>query len=162
VHQKITQSDFRRALGFFATGVTIITVDYEGEINGMTANAFCSVSLDPPLVLVCVSQKARTHARITSKKRFGVNILACDQQPIAEYYAFSIPDHTHAERAGASFQRTARGTPFLNGGLAYLECRLHSLYDAGDHTIFTAEVEEVVFREGRPLLFFRGSYLNNI
>ena len=76
----VTQADFRKALGSFATGVTVITVDYEGEVHGMTANAFSSVSLDPPLVLVCVDHRARTHAHLHARKRFGVNVLAENQQ----------------------------------------------------------------------------------
>ncbi len=125
----------------------------------MTANAFASVSLDPPLVLVCVDHRARTHAHLHAKKRFGVNVLAEDQQTISEYYARAAQDHGHAERdAGASFGRTAHGTPVLNGALAYLECRLHTAQDAGDHTIFIAEVEEVVVREGDPLLYYRSQY----
>lgn len=155
---KIIQSDFRKAMGYFATGVTVISVDHDNEIHGMTANAFCSVSLDPPLVLVCVNQKAQTHARMNTKKRFGVNVLASSQEAISEYYALQIPDHTHAERAGARFDRTTHGTPVLHGALAYLECKLHSSLDAGDHTVFIAEVENVILREGEPLLFFRGDY----
>jgi flavin reductase (DIM6/NTAB) family NADH-FMN oxidoreductase RutF len=155
----VTQAEFRKALGSFATGVTVITVDYEGEVNGMTANAFASVSLDPPLVLVCVDHKARTHAHLHAKKRFGVNVLAEDQQMISEYYARPSQDHRHAEReAGAGFDRTAHGTPVLRDALAYLECRLHTAQDAGDHTIFIAEVEEVVVRNGDPLLYHRGEY----
>jgi len=155
----VTQADFRRALGCFATGVTVITVDYEGEVHGMTANAFTSVSLDPQLVLVCVDHKARTHAHLHAKKRFGVNVLASDQQAISRYYARPARTHEHAEEeAGARFDHTAQGTPVLHGALAYLECRLHTAQDAGDHTIFIAEVEDVVVREGEPLLFFRGNY----
>ena len=155
----VAQAEFRKALGCFATGVTVITVDYEGEVHGMTANAFASVSLDPQLVLVCVDHRARTHAHLHAKKRFGVNVLAEDQQVISEYYARTAQDHAHAERdAGASFSRTSHGTPVLNGALAYLECRLHTAQDAGDHTIFIAEVEEVVVREGNPLLYYRSEY----
>src|SRR5499427_10034062 len=153
----LTQAEFRKALGCFATGVTVITVDHEDEVHGMTANAFASVSLDPMLVLVCVDQKARTHAHLHAKKRFGVNVLAEDQRKISEYYA--RPARTHeraAEEAGARFERTRHGTPVLHGALAYLECRLHSAQDAGDHTIFIAEVEDVVMRDGKPLLFFQG------
>ncbi len=154
-----TQADFRKALGCFATGVTVITVDYEGEVHGMTANAFTSVSLDPQLVLVCVNHKARTHAHLHAKKRFGVNVLASDQRAISEYYAKPARTHEHAEEeAGARFDHTEKGTPVLHGALAYLECRLHTVQDAGDHTIFIAEVEDVVVREGEPLLFFRGGY----
>ena len=155
----VTQSDFRKALGSFATGVTVITVDHEGDVHGMTANAFTSVSLDPLLVLVCVDHKARTHAHLQAKKRFGVNILAENQQAISEYYARPTATHQRAEQeAGARFDRTTHGTPVLHGALAYLECRLHSAEDAGDHTIFIAEVEDVVVRAGDPLLFFRGNY----
>jgi flavin reductase len=155
----LSSTEFRRALGCFATGVTIITVDLEGEVQGMTANAFASVSLDPPLVLVCVEHSARTHAHLHAKKRFGINILAENQRAISEYYARAVHVHETAEaEAGARFDRTAHGTPILHGALAYLECRLQTAQDAGDHTIFIAEVEEVVVREGQPLTFFRGRY----
>ncbi len=155
----VTQAEFRSALGSFATGVTVITVDYEGEVHGMTANAFSSVSLDPPLVLVCVDHRARTHTHLHARKRFGVNVLAQDQQIISEYYARPAQDHRHAEQeAGAHFDRTAHGTPVLKGALTYLECRLHTSQDAGDHTIFIAEVEQVVVRAGDPLLYHRGEY----
>ena len=154
-------------MGQFATGVTIITVDLEGDghgevhgaVHGMTANAFASVSLDPPLVLVCVDHSTRTHAHLHARKRFGINVLREDQRAISEYYARPERDHDHAEAAaGARFDRTKHGTPMLHGTLAYLECRLHSSQVAGDHTIFIAQVEDVVVHEGDPLLFFRGKY----
>src|SRR5437764_11142621 len=145
-------------MGYFATGVTVITVDYEGQVQGMTANAFTSVSLDPMLVLVCVDHRARTHAHLHAKKRFGVNVLSDQQRAVSEFYARSSELHQHPEQAGARFDRTPHGTPVLHGALAYLECRLHTAQDAGDHTIFIAEVEDVVVREGDPLLYFRGEY----
>jgi flavin reductase (DIM6/NTAB) family NADH-FMN oxidoreductase RutF len=154
----VNQADFRRAMGCFATGVTVITVDQDGEVHGMTANAFSSVSLDPMLVLVCVDHRARTHAHLHARKRFGINVLAENQRAISEYYARASETHQHADQAGAHFDRTQHGTPVLHGALAYLECRLHSAQDAGDHTIFIGEVEELVVREGDPLLFFRGNY----
>ena len=151
--------DFRRAMGRFATGVTIVTVDLDGEVHGMTANAFASVSLDPMLVLVCVDHTTRTHAHLHAKKRFGINVLGEDQRTISEYYARTERTHENAEvEAGARFEHTPHGTPMLQGALAYLECRLRSAEEAGDHTIFIAEVEDVVVREGEPLLFFRGKY----
>jgi flavin reductase (DIM6/NTAB) family NADH-FMN oxidoreductase RutF len=172
---KLNPVDFRKAMGCFATGVTIITVDLESEesgevrgemhgevhgaVHGMTANAFASVSLDPPLVLVCVDSKTRTHEHMHARKRFGINVLGENQRAISEYYARPERTHERAEaEAGAKFDRTKHGTPVLHGSLAYLECRLHSAQDAGDHTIFIAEVEDVVVREGNPLLFFRGKY----
>jgi flavin reductase (DIM6/NTAB) family NADH-FMN oxidoreductase RutF len=155
----LSQTEFRKAMGCFATGVTIITLDLEGEVQGMTANAFASVSLDPPLILVCVDHSARTHAHMHAKKRFGINILGEHQRDISEYYALPVHTREHAEEeAGARFDRTAQGTPILHGALAYLECRLQSAEEAGDHTIFIAEVEDVVVRQGEPLLFFRGKY----
>jgi flavin reductase (DIM6/NTAB) family NADH-FMN oxidoreductase RutF len=155
----LSSAEFRRAMGCFATGVTIITLDLEGEVHGMTANAFASVSLDPPLLLVCVDRSARTHAHMHAKKRFGINILEQGQRVISEYYARAVHIHGRAEEeAGARFERTAHGTPILHGALAYLECKLQSTQEAGDHTIFIAEVEDVVMRQGQPLLFFRGAY----
>ncbi len=156
----VASADFRRALGCFATGVTIITLDDNGEVHGMTANAFTSVSLDPPLVLVCVDHKARTHAHLHARKRFGVNVLAEGQRAVSDYYARAERSHAEAEEAGASFDRTPHGTPVLHDALAYLECRLETVYEAGDHSIFIAEVEDVVVCDGDPLLFFRGKYRN--
>jgi flavin reductase (DIM6/NTAB) family NADH-FMN oxidoreductase RutF len=146
-------------MGSFATGVTVITVDDQGTVEGMTANAFTSVSLNPLLVLVCVDRQARTHAHLHARKRFGVNVLAEAQRAIADYYA--RPDRTHdraEQESGARFDRTAQGTPVLEGALAYLECRLETIQEAGDHTIFIAEIEHVVVREGDPLLYFKGAY----
>ena len=155
----LDQQTFRAAMGCFATGVTVITVDYDGEVQGMTANAFSSVSLDPVLVLVCVDRKARTHAHLHARKRFGINVLSAGQRGISEYYAQPERDPARAqEGAGARFERTSHGTPVLEGALAYLECRLQTVQDAGDHTIFIAEVEEVVVRTGEPLLYFQGEY----
>ena len=102
----LNQFDFRKAMGSFATGVTVITIDDGGEVHGMTANAFTSVSLDPMLVLVCVDHRARTHAYLHSRKRFGVNVLASHQKPISEYYAKSVERHQNAEAIGARFERT--------------------------------------------------------
>jgi len=155
----LNATEFRKAMRCFATGVTIVTIDLDGEVHGMTANAFASVSLDPLLVLVCVDHSTRTHAHLHAKKRFGVNILCDDQRAISEYYANPERTHERAEaEAGARFDRTLQGTPMLHGSLAYLECRLHSAQDAGDHTIFIAEVEDVVVNDGDPLLFSQGRY----
>jgi flavin reductase (DIM6/NTAB) family NADH-FMN oxidoreductase RutF len=151
--------DFRRAMGCFATGVTVISVDYEGEVQGMTANAFTSVSLDPLLVLVCVDRTARTHAHLHARKRFGINVLSEQQRAIAEHYARHDREPARAEEeAGARFDYTAHGTPVLHRALAYFECRLQSAQDAGDHTIFIAEVEDIVLRSGEPLLYFQSKY----
>ncbi|MGA9510440.1 MAG: flavin reductase family protein [Candidatus Sulfotelmatobacter sp.] len=148
--------EFRKAMGSFATGITIITVEVDDKVHGMTANAFASVSLTPPLVLVCVDQSARTHGHLHARKRFGLNVLAEDQRAISEYYARPLEEQV--DEPVASFDRTAHGTPVLYGALTYLECRLQTAQDAGDHTIFIAEVEEVVVRQGKPLLYFGRKY----
>jgi flavin reductase len=155
----LNAAEFRKAMGNFATGVTIITVDLDGEVHGMTANAVASVSLDPMLVLVCVDHGASTHAHLHAKKRFGINMLAEGQRSISEYYAKPVRSHEQAEKeAGARFDRTVHGTPILHGALTYLECRLNVEHTAGDHTIFIAEVEDVRVTPGEPLLFFHGKY----
>ena len=155
----LTPAEFRNAMGYFATGVTIITLDDRGDVHGMTANAFTSVSLDPQLVLVCVDRRARTHAHLHAKKRFGINVLAASQRAISEFYARGPGDRGHAgQEVAARFERTQHGTPVLQEALAYLECRLHTVHEAGDHTIFIAEVEDIVVRDGDPLLFFRSQY----
>jgi flavin reductase (DIM6/NTAB) family NADH-FMN oxidoreductase RutF len=156
----VSQADFRKAMSSFATGVTIVTVDSEDGVHGMTANAFASVSLNPRLVLVCVDQRARTHAHLRAKKRFGINVLAEKQHAISEHYARASRHDRETDAAGARFERTKHGTPVLHGALAYLECRLHSAQDAGDHTIFIAEVEDIVIRKGKPLLYFQSEYRN--
>ena len=154
----LTASDFRKAMGCFATGVTVITVDQDGEVHGMTANAFTAVSLDPVLVLVCVDHRARTHAHLHARKRFGVNVLRRDQQAISDYYARSAETHQHAGSGRCSFRSHRSQYSGAAGCSGHLECRLHSTQTAGDHTIFIAEVEEVVVRDGEPLLYFRSQY----
>jgi len=154
-----SQQEFRQAMALFATGVTVITVEFEGQIEGMTANAFTSVSLDPLLVLICVNQAARTHAHLHARRRFGINVLSEQQKEISEHYANPDRDAALTEQeTGARFDRTRHGTPVLHGALAYLECRLRSAQDAGDHTIFIAEVEDVVVRGGKPLVYFQSEY----
>jgi flavin reductase (DIM6/NTAB) family NADH-FMN oxidoreductase RutF len=155
----VTAAEFRKALGHFATGVTVVTVGRPaGQVHGMTANAFASVSLDPLLVLVCVDRKARTHPLIHEQKRFGINVLTDRQERLARYFAQVEQDHESAHRLGVSYWRTESGTPMLGNCLAHLECRLVSEHEAGDHTIFLGEVEHAQVGKGRPLLFFAGKY----
>lgn len=149
---------FRKALGHFATGVTVVTVDDGAQVHGMTANAFTSVSLDPLLILVCIGKKARTHRLVTEQMRFGVNVLADNHEEWARYFALVEQDEITAERLGIRFARTALGTPMLEGGLARLDCRKVSFHDAGDHSICVGEVEDLQMADGQPLIFFRGRF----
>jgi flavin reductase (DIM6/NTAB) family NADH-FMN oxidoreductase RutF len=155
----ISKDEFRHALGHFATGVTVITVVRGPEqVHGMTANAFASVSLDPPLVLVCVEHTARSFPLLREQRRFGVNVLREDQLALARYFADATQDHETAQHLGVRYETSTRGTPLLADCLARLECALVATHEAGDHTIFVAAVEEVSVREGRPLLFYRGKF----
>ena len=151
--------EFRRALGHFATGVTVISVEREaGHVHGMTANSFASVSLEPPLISVCVDHRARLLPLLKEKQRFGVNVLKQDQRAISEYFAGLEQDPEAQVRLGISFHWTKEKIPLLENALCQLSCKLSGLHVAGDHTIVIAEVESAKLSEGEPLLFFRGHY----
>jgi flavin reductase (DIM6/NTAB) family NADH-FMN oxidoreductase RutF len=155
----VTSTEFRRALGHFATGVTVITVEREaGHVHGMTANSFASVSLDPPLISVCVDHRARLLPMLKEKQRFGVNVLRREQQAHSEYFAGIEQDPEAQERLGVKFTWTQEKIPLLDNVLCQLSCKLSGLHVAGDHTIVIAEAESAEFFDGEPLLFYRGQY----
>jgi flavin reductase (DIM6/NTAB) family NADH-FMN oxidoreductase RutF len=155
----LTASEFRHALGQFATGVTVVTAERAaGHVHGMTANSFTSVSLRPPLILVCVSHQAQLLPLIQKRKRFGVSILTEDQQAISEYFAQTVEDPEIERRLGIRYRWTETGIPLLDDALAHLACAVVSEYPAGDHTIFIGEVESLDVSEGKPLLYLRGNY----
>jgi flavin reductase (DIM6/NTAB) family NADH-FMN oxidoreductase RutF len=150
---------FRHALGQFATGVTVVTVEYEpGKIHGMTANSFTSVSLSPLLILVCVDHRALMFPFLHEQKRFGVSVLKEHQQALAEFFAQPGQNEDVEDRLSIRFRRSPSGIPMLDNTLARLSCRVAASHVSGDHTIFLAEVETVEVSEGQPLLFFRGRY----
>jgi len=150
---------FRQALGQFATGVTVISVEYEpGKIHGMTANAFASVSLNPLLIMICVDHRAHMLPFLHREKRFGVSVLKQHQQAISEFFAQPGLNEDSEDRLNIRFRRSPSGIPMLEDTLAQLSCRVAASYVSGDHTIFLGEVETVDFSEGQPLLFFRGRY----
>ena len=155
----VTPDEFRAALGRFASGVTVITVRTpEGRVHGMTASAFCSVSLRPPLVLVCVDQLAETYLHLRERCCFGVSILKEDQEALSEFFADPERNPDAAHRLGIRYRTMKSGKPVLENTLANMDCRIIASHDAGDHTIFVAEVREVLLGEGLPLLYFRGQY----
>lgn len=155
----VSREEFRKALGCFATGVTVITVARAaGAVHGMTANAFCSVSLEPPLVLVCVDHGSDTYPLLGAARRFGVSVLRDDQQAVARYFAEEEKSQQGAEELGIRYRFTARGTPLLDSALAQLDCALVAAHEAGDHTIFIGEVEEAIVAPAAPLLFYGGNY----
>jgi flavin reductase (DIM6/NTAB) family NADH-FMN oxidoreductase RutF len=145
-------------MGNFATGVTILTTALGEELHGMTANAVCSVSLEPLLVLVCVNGQTRTHTLLSKSGVFALNVLANDQEHLSRFYADDATENQHT-LTGLSYRRGVTGAPVLEDCLAYVDCRVVATYPGGDHTIFVGEVEDAgVLREDQPLVFFRGAY----
>ena len=152
-------ADFRQALGAFATGVTVITTRGEDHLFGMTANAFSSLSLDPPLVLVCVISGTTGAEVIEQNGRFAVNILGAHQEPISRYFASRDRPRGRDAFAQVPHRREVTGSPILDGVAAYLDCRLAASHEAGDHIIFIGEVLALGIEPGqRPLLFHGGRY----
>ena len=154
----LTKEHFRRVMGQFATGVTVVTTRLGDEVHGLTANAVCSVSLEPLLVLVCVDHAADTHPLLEKSGVFAVNILSHTQEDLSRLFAG--PMEEKAGRLEAIGYRTAvTGAPIIDGCLAYLDCRVVAAYPGGDHTIFIGRVEEAeIGEDSPPLLFFRGQY----
>jgi flavin reductase ActVB len=151
----IDKHEFRRVLGHFAAGVTIVTtVGDDGTPYGLTATAFTSVSLEPPLVLVCVDKRSDSHPHFHTSRVFAVNFLGVHHEPLSRRFAVSGGD----KFAGLAMRRGPTSAPLLPDALAYLECRTVNVIDAGDHTIFLGQVEAADAREGEPLLYFRGGY----
>ena len=142
----------------FATGVTVITtVDDQGQPHAMTANAFTSVCLEPPLVLVCVAHNTHTYHFLEQASRFGVNILRQEQEALGAYFARRPEDR----RGGVeySYNMTEEGVPFLGNCMVSLACQVIGSHMYGDHTIYLGEVKKVLQNDtGAPLLFFRSRW----
>lgn len=149
--------EFRRVMGHFATGVTIVTTrDPGGRPCGLTANAVCSVSINPTLVLVCVEHRADSHDCIRSSGVFAVNVLA---QEGGETLARRFSTWEVEEKfRGVAYREETTGAPVLQEALAWLDCRVVEMHQGGDHTIFLGEVMAADAREGSPLLYYRGGY----
>ena len=151
----VNPDEFRAVLGRFPSGVTVVTTKgADGSDQGMTVSAFCSVSLEPPLVLVCIEKSASVYKSLTTAAGFAVNILSAKQEQVAR--RFSIVDIDRFE--GVGFTRSSSGYAILDDVLGVLECRRVALHDAGDHTIILGEVEATRVETGTPLLYYRGGY----
>ena len=153
----IDADTFRSVLGRFASGVTILTArDESGGDHGMTASAFCSLSLDPPLVLFCVDHSASMHGLLLEHPTIGINVLSSEQEVHSRRFAAEEDDRFE----GMAFTRGENGVVLLDASLAHMECSLLSHHDAGDHTIFIAQIDRASVREtdSRPLLYYRGGY----
>lgn len=144
---------FRKAVGQFATGVTVVSVETDEGVHGMTANSFTSVSLEPPLVLVCVDKSRQTHGLLLEKGRFGISILSREQEGVSNWFA-----GRRDKPVEFVWKKDETASPVLEGALAWLDCTLEHAYEGGDHTIFVGRVERFAADGGTPLLFFRGRY----
>jgi flavin reductase (DIM6/NTAB) family NADH-FMN oxidoreductase RutF len=153
----IDATEFRRVLGHFATGVAVATTrQRSGEPCGLTINAFCSVSLRPPLVLICVEKDADSHACIRGSGIYAVNVL---EEGRGETLSRRFADWDVEEKLrGVAFRQEATGAAVLEDALAWVDCRVTAEDPGGDHTIFVGEVVAAGAREGTPLLYYRGGY----
>jgi len=144
---------FRRTLGMFATGVTVLTTRVGEQVHGMTANAFMSVSLQPPLVLISIDRRAKMGALLHEGTRFGVSVLEAKQTGLSDRFAGRVAD----ELPEATFE-VIHETPLVEGALAHLVARVVRSYWGGDHSLFLGQVEFARYGDGRPLLFHGGRY----
>ena len=152
-------AEFRQTLGAFATGVTVITTRGESHDYGMTATAFSSVSLDPPLILVCVQTGVQGAELIPANGVFAVNILSSEQEPISNYFASRDRPRGRDAFAEIPHRELASGAPVIDGVAAFVDCRLVASHEEGDHLIFIGEVLAVgVEPEVEPLIFPGGGY----
>ena len=154
----IDPTEFRSIMGRFPTGVTVITAAHGDRLHGMTANAVTSLSLDPPMVLICVDKTAQAHELLRDAGAFAVNILGEHQGHVSRLFAVSEEPEAGRLR-GVAFTLGRTGAPILADCVAYVECRVRDVADGGDHSIFMGEVvAEGVVDDAPPLVFHRGQY----
>lgn len=150
----VDEAAFKLAMSHFASGVTIVTTEHDGRQFGMTVASFASLSLHPPLVLVCIEKTVKTHEAIAAARKFGVSILAAEQADISSRFASRRDDKFE----GVEITAGALGVPLIGGALTTLECNVRDQLEGGDHSIFVGEVTAVQTREGVPLLYYRSGY----
>ncbi len=147
----------RQVFGSFMTGVTVVTtIDRQRRPRGLTANSFTSVSMEPPLVLVCIGQSAASHAEFCSTDYFAINILSVTQQSLSRLFASKAVDKFEQ----AMWRQERSGSPVLEGALAWIDCAVHEKITVGDHTILIGRVLDLGRNHGLPLGFFGGSYID--
>jgi len=155
----VSEETFRRVMGHFATGVTVVASrGPEGEPVGLTVNAFSSVSLDPPMVLICIHEGADAHDPLLEAGHFGVSFLKTDQSELA--FRFSREESEYRFR-NLKVVEGSLGSPIILNSLAWMECRIRQVFPGGDHSVILGDVVECGSGEGDPLLFFKGSLMDN-
>lgn len=152
--EMVGPEEYKAALRKFGSGITVVTVSSGSELHGMTASAFASVSLDPPLISVCLEKTSHTRALVIETGSFAVNILAATQEDIARSFAHAGPKPFDrlAHRTGAD------GAPLLEGAIAWIECAVRDVFDGGDHDIVIGEVRSGTTNNGDPLLYYERAY----
>lgn len=151
----INKDEFCAALSRFASGVTVVTTkDADGNRHGLTVSAFCSVSLEPPLILICIDKHTASHNAFQQSRRFVVNVLREDQIHHSNQFAAPLADKFD----GIAFHLGIEDIPVLEDALVNLECRLINTHDNGDHTIFVGQIEKSYISDGKPLVYFHGNY----
>jgi len=150
----IDDAHFRLAMSHFASGVTIVTTSHEGRPYGMTVASFASLSLHPPLVLVCIERSVKTHDAIAAAGKYGVSILSSAQADISTKFASRSDD----KFTGVELVPGEHDVPLIAGALTAIECRVYDRLPGGDHTIFIGEVLKIHTTDGDPLIYFRSGY----
>lgn len=148
---EVSPDGFKQTLRRFASGVTIVTMKQDGATHGITVSAFMSVSLEPPLVQVCIDKKAKSHAKLEATERYGVSILAQGQERVSNHFAGFDDEFEPEFDALADF-------PVIKGAVGQIVCKTVQQIDAGDHTIFLGEIEHLDWQEGDALIYFNGKY----
>lgn len=147
----VTADSFKQTLRRWASGVTIVTLQDDEGNHGITVSAFLSVSMTPPLVLVSVDKRTNSHPRLLKAERYGVSILAEDQQRVSNHFAGWDDELT------PTFSEL-NGFPVLAGAAANMVCKLHAQHDGGDHTLFVGKLEAVTYQDAEPLIYYSGAY----
>jgi len=150
----IDDARFKEAMSHFASGVTVVTTEHDGTPYGMTVSSFSSLSLHPPLVLVCVEKSVKTHDALRASGMFGVSILSSEQASVSNRFASRSDD----KFAGIDVRAGEHGMPLIGGSICTLECRVQGELRGGDHTIFVGEVLDAQTGEGAPLVYYRSAY----
>ncbi|HEX7151205.1 MAG TPA: flavin reductase family protein [Thermoanaerobaculia bacterium] len=150
----IDDAQFKLAMSHFASGVTVVTTAHEGQLYGMTVASFASLSLHPPLVLVCIEKSVKTHDAIVHAKQFGVSILGVHQSDLSGRFASKTED----KFSGITIHRGELDVPLLTGAICTLECRVSESLPGGDHTIFVGRVVNSAVSDGQPLVYWRSGY----
>jgi len=153
----IDATTFKKILRRWTSGVTVVTCHREGGVHGMTASSFTSVSLEPPLVLVCVDRRTRMFEYLQGQTAFGIHILGTDMEEVSNRCAGFLGEEAH-ELDDLGYHVEVTGAPILNDTLAWMDCSLWGLYDGGDHAIFVGEIQAAGARDGSPLLWFNRDY----